>query len=80
MEPGVTFRGLYDEIKRKSLNMAVDVPDLGGSSVLGNTTERGVGYTPYRDHFMMHCCTEVVLPNGEVRTPAGLSQPYVLLH
>ena len=23
------------------------VPDLGGGSVLGNTVERGVGYTPY---------------------------------
>lgn len=23
------------------------VPDLGGGSVMGNTLERGVGYTPY---------------------------------
>ena len=57
---------------RRGLNMMVDVPDLGGGSVLGNTTERGVGYTPYGDHFMMHCGMEVVLPNGEVRTPASL--------
>jgi hypothetical protein len=31
-----------------------------------------VGYTPYGDHFMMHCGMEVVLPNGEViRTGMG---------
>jgi len=35
----------------------VDVPDLGGGSVLGNTLDRGVGYTPYGDHFGMHCGT-----------------------
>lgn len=27
--------------------MYLQVPDLGGGSVLGNTVERGVGYTPY---------------------------------
>jgi hypothetical protein len=34
--------------------------------------ERGVGYTPYGDHFMMHCGIELVLPSGEViRTGMG---------
>ncbi|KAI4716268.1 FAD-linked oxidase-like protein [Aureobasidium sp. EXF-10727] len=42
----------------------IDVPDLGGGSVIGNTVERGVGYTPYGDHWMMHCGMEVVLPDG----------------
>lgn len=33
---------------------------------------RDVGYTPYGDHFGMHCGFEVVLPNGEVmRTGIG---------
>ena len=32
--------------------------------MIGNTVERGVGYTPYGDHWMMHCGMEVVLPDG----------------
>ncbi|CAI7671197.1 unnamed protein product [Penicillium bialowiezense] len=55
----------------------MQVPDLGGGSVLGNTVERGVGYTPYGDHWMMHCGMEVVLPSGELmRTGMGaMPQP-----
>ena len=30
----------------------LDCPDLGWGSVVGNTLDRGVGYTPYGDHFM----------------------------
>jgi FAD/FMN-containing dehydrogenase len=66
VEPGVTYKALYDEIQRQGLKLWIDVPDLGGGSVLGNTLERGAGYTPYGDHFMVHCGMEVVLPNGEV--------------
>ncbi len=45
---------------------------IAGGSVIGNTVERGVGYSPYGDHFMMHCGMEIVLPNGElVRTGMG---------
>ena len=66
LEPGVTYKMLYDEIQKRGYKLWIDVPDLGGGSVLGNATERGVGYTPYGDHFMMHCGMEVVLPNGEV--------------
>lgn len=40
--------------------------------MLGNAVERGVGYTPYGDHYMMHCGMEIVLPNGElIRTGMG---------
>ena len=42
--------------------MWLDVPDVGGGSIIGNAVERGVGYTPYGDHWMMHCGLEVVLP------------------
>jgi hypothetical protein len=31
------------------------VPDLGGGSVLGNTMERGVGYTPYGGKYHHEC-------------------------
>lgn len=44
----------------------------GGGSVVGNALDRGAGYTPYGEHFSMHCGMEVVLPNGEViRTGMG---------
>ncbi|KAH8886543.1 FAD-linked oxidase-like protein [Thozetella sp. PMI_491] len=74
VEPGVTYVDLHNYLVEHKLRdkLWVDVPDLGGGSVLGNTTERGVGYTPYGDHFMMHCGMEVVLPDGNlVRTGMG---------
>ena len=72
VEPGVTFFDLYQYIQERKLKLWLDVPDLGGGSILGNTMERGVGYTPYGDHFMMHSGLEVVLPSGEViRTGMG---------
>ncbi|ETN44584.1 uncharacterized protein HMPREF1541_10254 [Cyphellophora europaea CBS 101466] len=74
VEPGVTYFDLHDYLVNNNLRdkLWIDVPDLGGGSVLGNTTERGVGYTPYGDHYMMHCGMEIVLPNGElVRTGMG---------
>ncbi|GAA5948617.1 hypothetical protein JCM21900_005191 [Sporobolomyces salmonicolor] len=68
LQPGVTYIELYEELKRRGLGdkLWIDVPDLGGGSVLGNTIDRGVGYTPYGDHFAQHCGMEVVLANGEV--------------
>ncbi|GAA5887883.1 hypothetical protein JCM5296_001797 [Sporobolomyces johnsonii] len=68
LQPGVTYIELYEELKRRGLGdkLWIDVPDLGGGSVIGNTIDRGVGYTPYGDHFAQHCGMEVVLANGEV--------------
>jgi FAD/FMN-containing dehydrogenase len=72
VEPGVTYFKLYDEVQRRKLPLWIDTPDLGGGSVLGNAIDRGVGYTPYGDHFANHCGMEVVLPNGELlRTGMG---------
>ncbi|KAI4593653.1 hypothetical protein KJ359_009137 [Pestalotiopsis sp. 9143b] len=49
VEPGVTFSDLHNYLVENNLRDKVwaDVPDLGGGSILGNTVERGVGYTPY---------------------------------
>lgn len=49
VEPGVTFSDLHQYLVDNNLRnkLWIDVPDLGGGSVLGNTIERGVGYTPY---------------------------------
>ncbi|ROV97419.1 hypothetical protein VMCG_06937 [Cytospora schulzeri] len=74
VEPGVTYSDLYQYLVERKLDgkLWIDTPDLGGGSVLGNCIERGVGYTPYGDHFMMHCGMEVVLPNGGlIRTGMG---------
>jgi FAD/FMN-containing dehydrogenase len=73
VEPGVSFYVLHEAIQAKGYkHMWIDVPDLGGGSVLGNTVDRGVGYTPYGDHWAQHAGLEVVLPTGEVvRTGMG---------
>ncbi|KAH0835105.1 hypothetical protein FOPE_04137 [Fonsecaea pedrosoi] len=72
VEPGVSFYALYEEIKRKGYTMWVDTPDLGGGSIIGNTLEHGVGYTPYGDHWSTHSGLEVVLPTGDLlRTGMG---------
>lgn len=49
VEPGVTYQGLYEHLQSLGLEdkLWIDTPDIGGGSVLGNTVERGVGYTPY---------------------------------
>lgn len=49
VEPGVTYTDLHQYLVDNNLRdkLWIDVPDLGGGSVLGNTVERGVGYTPY---------------------------------
>ncbi|KAI1098321.1 vanillyl alcohol oxidase [Jackrogersella minutella] len=72
VEPGVTYFALYEEIQSRKLPLWIDTPDLGGGSVLGNAIDRGVGYTPYGDHFANHCGMELVLPSGELlRTGMG---------
>jgi hypothetical protein len=46
LEPGVSFYALYEAIQAKGFDhMWIDVPDLGGGSVFGNSLRR-VGYTP----------------------------------
>ncbi|KAF2462277.1 glycolate oxidase [Lineolata rhizophorae] len=72
LQPGVSYYRLYEEVKKRKLPLWIDCPDLGGGSVLGNACDRGVGYTPYGDHFGMHCGMEIVLPTGELlRTGMG---------
>lgn len=72
VEPGVTYFALYEEIQRRRLPLWIDTPDLGGGSLVGNALDRGLGYTPYGDHFANHCGMEIVLPSGEVlRTGMG---------
>ncbi|KAI1854421.1 hypothetical protein JX265_012455 [Neoarthrinium moseri] len=74
VEPGVSYYALYEELQKRGLgdHMWIDVPDLGGGSVMGNALDRGVGYSPYGDHWAAHSGLEVVMPTGEVvRTGMG---------
>jgi len=73
VEPGVTYHDLHDYLTEHDLPYWIDVPTVGPIvSPLGNTLERGVGYTPYGDHFFMQCGMEVVLADGTiVRTGMG---------
>tara|TARA_R110001592_G_scaffold363372_2_gene686300 strand:- start:180556 stop:182139 length:1584 start_codon:yes stop_codon:yes gene_type:complete len=72
VEPGVSFFDLYDHLRKTNSKLWMSVPSPGWGSVLGNTLERGAGYTPYGDHFGKQCGMEVVLANGTLmRTGNG---------
>lgn len=72
VEPGVTYFDLANHLKATNSILMIDTPDLGWGSIVGNTLERGVGYTPYGDHFMWQTGLEVVLPTGRImRTGMG---------
>lgn len=72
VEPGVSYYDLHAHLRGHGLKLWVDPPAAGWGSVVGNTLERGFGYTPYGDHAAMQCGMEVVLANGDVvRTGMG---------
>src|SRR5690606_11745120 len=61
-------------IQERGLKVCLDCPDPGWGSPVGNTLDRGIGYTLgfYRDHVAAQHGFEVVLANGEVmRTGMG---------
>jgi 4-cresol dehydrogenase (hydroxylating) flavoprotein subunit len=72
VEPGVSYFDLDAHLRTNGLKLWVDPPAAGWGSVIGNTLERGFGYTPYGDHAAHQCGMEVVLANGDVvRTGMG---------
>jgi 4-cresol dehydrogenase (hydroxylating) len=72
VEPGVSYADLHRYLSESGSAFWADVPDLEWGSVVGNTVERGNGYTPYGDHFGVQCGMEVVLPDGDLlRTGMG---------
>ena len=75
IEPGVTYEQLNAYLKEGRHKLWIDCIDgTPKGSVIGNALDRGVGETPYGDHFANLCGIEVVLPNGElVRIGGALS-------
>lgn len=73
VEPGVTYQQLYDYINEHQLALMLSFPAPSAiAGPVGNTMDRGVGYTPYGEHLMMQCGMEVVLANGDIyRTGMG---------
>lgn len=69
VEPGVTFRELYEYCVTNKLNVWPSCPSLGWGSVVGNTLDRGVGFTPTAAHHQHIAGVEAMLANGDlVRT------------
>lgn len=67
IEPGVTYEQLNAHMKANGFDLWIDCIDgTAQGSVIGNALERGVGETPYGDHFGNLCGLEVVLPNGKI--------------
>jgi 4-cresol dehydrogenase (hydroxylating) len=67
IEPGVTYKQLADHLKSRGIKLWADCTDsTPEGSVLGNALDRGLGHTPYGDHYGTLCGLEVVLANGEV--------------
>src|SRR4051794_33201679 len=75
IEPGVSFLALDEHLRETGSGLMISAPDLGWGSVIGNSLERGFGYTAHGEHAQMVCGLEVVLSDGTlIRTGMG-AQP-----
>ena len=73
IEPGVTYQQLHEHLRSTHPQLWTDVIDgTPNGSVLGNALERGVGPTPYGDHYAQLCGLEVMLPSGEIIETGGM--------
>ncbi len=67
IEPGVSYEQFNAYLKERGHKLWIDCIDgTAQGSVIGNAMDRGVGETPYGDHFGNLCGLEVVLPDGTV--------------
>ena len=66
IEPGVTYEQFNAHLRNNGYALWIDCTDGSAQgSVIGNALERGVGETPYGDHFGNLCGLEVILADGE---------------
>lgn len=75
IEPGVTYEQFNAHLREKGYKLWVDCIDgTAQGSVIGNAIERGVGETPYGDHFGNLCGLQVVLADGDVVHTGGAAK------
>ena len=81
VQPGVRWFDLFGELEARGGTLWTSIPDLGWGSVVGNSLENGIGYTPQGDHASNICGLEVVLPDGELlRTGMGAMEGNAAWH
>jgi 4-cresol dehydrogenase (hydroxylating) len=72
VEPGVTWRALYEEITRRGHRLMLSNTDLGWGSVIGNSLEYGFTYGINGSDQQAPCGMEVVTADGGLlRTGMG---------
>ncbi len=72
LEPGVTYQQLNDHLKATKSSFWADVSgSTQSASVVGNALDKGVGVTPYADHFGQMCGLDVVLADGQILETGG---------
>lgn len=72
IEPGVTYRQLHAHLQAHGHRLWTDCTDgPADGSVVGNALERGIGETPYGDHFENICGVEALLADGTLVRSGG---------
>jgi len=76
VEPGCTYRILKDYLEAHNQPFWIDIPGPGPLvGPVGQALERGMGYSPYGDHFGNACGFEVVLADGQLLHTGNSSIP-----
>ena len=75
VEPGVSYFDLYRYLRARNSRLWIDCAAPGWGGVMGNLMDRGVGYTPYGEHFMAACGMQIVLADGSVIESGMGDQP-----
>ena len=81
VEPGVRWFDLHEALQARGGDLWPSIPDLGWGSVVGNSLDNGIGYSPNGDHARNICGLEVVLADGSLlRTGMGAMSGNAAFH